>query len=213
MSQNWSKIVVFRGFFGSPGVPQERPTGPLSSSWTHFVQRLAPKGPTLRIHRYGQCFVRVGLRTFEPKIERNSLRERSPNDSPAHPKIKRKSSKNRSGRASRASRAQHSDSEAHFRCRRASKGSPRALPGVHGTPRRASWASLGIPGGAPGTPRGRPGTPRDTPEAPQGPPRAPRGSPGRPRDRFWVDFGCAGRGPGNDFGSIFASIFATKFVD
>ena len=30
--------------------------------------RLAPKGPTLWIYRYGRCFVRVGLRALEPKI-------------------------------------------------------------------------------------------------------------------------------------------------
>ena len=51
------------------------------------ASRLFPKGPTLTKHRYGRCFVRVGLPVLEPKVDRNSLRERFPNDLREHPKI------------------------------------------------------------------------------------------------------------------------------
>ena len=78
------------------------------------ASRVDPKGPTLTKHRYGRCFVRVRLGELEPKIGRNSLRERFPNDLRTHPKIKRNSGENRSEidlRANRAKKTQFFRSE------------------------------------------------------------------------------------------------------
>ena len=122
------------------------------------ASRLASKWPTLAKHCCGRCFVRVRLRVLEPKIDRSSPRERSPNALREHPKIDRKSGENRPKIGLRVNRAKTT----RFFCSRTRLGIDfgrrGALPGAPGRPFLAFRGALGDPPGTPGGRRGRSGT-------------------------------------------------------
>ena len=130
------------------------------------ASRLASKSPTLTKHRCGRCFVRVRLRVPEPKIARNLLRERSPNDLRDHPKIERKSSEHRPKIGLRANRAKKTR---FFRSRTRLGVDLGRLGALPDAPRRSFWrpgSRLGIFRALPGRARDAPGRSRDAPETP-----------------------------------------------
>ena len=151
--------------------------------------------------------MRVGLCKLEPKIDRISPRERSPNDLREHPKIDRKSSKNRLKISLRANRAKTT----RFFCSRTRLGIDfgrrGALPGALGRPFLAFRGALGDPLGTPGGRRGRSGTlPRRSGEA-FGTLLHVTGSPERIQaailSRFWLPQGVSGDRSSVDFRCVF----------
>ena len=151
--------------------------------------------------------MRVGLRELEPKIGRNSLRERFPNDLRTHPKIKRNSGENRSKISLRANRAKKTQ---FFRSETRLGIDFGRLGALLGAPGRSFWrqrARLGTLQALPRSAGDAPRRSRDAPEMPSGRAWAPRFMPRGSRDRFVIDFGCPEASPAIDFRPIFAVIF------
>ena len=144
---------------------------------------------------------------LEPKIDRNSPRERSPNDLRDHPKIEPKSKENRPKIGLRANRAKKTR---FFRSRTRLGVDLGRLGALPDAPRRSFWrpgSRLGILRALPGRAGDAPGRSRDAPETPSRRPWAPRSVPRGSRDRFSIDFECPEASPGIDFRSIFLMIF------
>ena len=142
---------------------------------------------------------------LEPKIDRSSPRERSPNALREHPKIDRKSGENRSKIGLRVNRAKTT----RIFCSRTRLGVDfgrlGALPGAPGRPFWRPGAALATLRTLPRRAGDAPGRSRDTPETPSGRSRELQGVSRGFRDQFWFNSWCPGASPGSDSGLTFVN--------